>query len=134
MRHFIAVAALLLSALPVQAARPLPQPKFLAVYFYADWCTNCKAFSPVLGEVRSDADLQKAPLLFVTLDLTDKPRIRQSLLLATALGIGGYVQSQGSATGYVALLDAASKKELARFDRADTAATITQTIKAKLGD
>lgn len=134
MRTFIALAALVMFALPVQAARPLPQAKLLAVYFYADWCTNCKTLSPLLGEVRSDAALQKSPVLFVTLDLSDKPRIQQSLLLSSALGIGEFVRAQGSATGYVALLDAASSQELARFDRTAKAADIIKTITAELGD
>ena len=134
MRRFLAFAALALFALPVQAARPLPKAELYAVYFYADWCVNCKALSPTLGEVRSDTSLQKAPLLFVTLDLSDKPRIHQSLLLANALGIGSFVQQQGSATGYVAVVDAATKKEVARFDRNDDAASILKTINEKLGD
>ncbi len=134
MRSLIAVAALLIFALPAQAARPLPEAKLLAVYFYADWCANCKALSPILGKVRSDAELQDAPVLFVTLDLTDKPRIKQALLLSTALGIGEFVRAQGSATGYVALLDAGTKKELARFDRTSNAKTILEKINASLGD
>lgn len=134
MRRFMALAALLLFALPVQAARPLPQAKLLAVYFYADWCPNCKVLSPIMGTVRSDAELQNAPVLFVTMDLTDKPRIKQSLLLASALGMGDYLRAQGSATGYVALLDATTKKELARFDRSNDAAAILKTINGKLGD
>lgn len=128
MRTLLAIAALLLFALPVQAARPLPHAKLLAVYFYADWCPNCKALSPIMGAVRSDAAIQQSPVLFVTLDLTDKPRIQQSLLLASTLGIGDYVRAQGSATGYVALLDATTKKELARFDRTSKPADIRSRI------
>lgn len=131
-RYFTALLAIALLAHPAQAARALPQAKLIAVYFYADWCPNCKALSPIMGEVRSDAGLQQEPVLFVTLDLTDKPRIRQALLLSTALGMGNYVRAQGSATGYVALLDAATKQELARFDRTDTAAGILTTMRTKL--
>lgn len=134
MRRAFALLALVLLALPAQAARPLPEAKLLAVYFYADWCPNCKALSPIMGEVRSDPALQKAPVLFVTMDLTDKPRIQQSLYLATALGIGDYLRAQGSATGYVALLDAATKQEVARFDRSNSAAAILKTITGKLSD
>ncbi len=132
MRKIIAIVTLLMFTLPVQAARPLPQAKLLAVYFYADWCTNCKVLSPIMGEVRNDAALQKSPVLFVTLDLTDKPRIQQSLLLSSALGMGDYVRAQGSATGYVALLDASTKKELARFDRTSKAADIRARIQTAL--
>ena len=125
MRRILAAFALLaLFSAPAMAARPLPEAKLIAVYFYADWCPNCKALSPIMGKVRSDAKLQKAPVLFVTMDLTDKPRIQQSLYLATALGIGDYLRAQGSATGYVALLDAKTKKEVARFDRTSKAGDI----------
>lgn len=134
MRRLLTVMACLLLALPAHAARPLPEATLMAVYFYADWCPNCKALSPIMGTVRSDAALQKSPVLFVTLDLTDKPRIQQSLLLSTALGIGDYVRAQGSATGYVALVDAKTKKEVARFDRSNDAKAILQTINAKLGN
>jgi hypothetical protein len=74
--------------------------------------------------------MDDAPVLFVTLDLTDKPSIRQALLLSSALEIGDYVRAQGSATGYVALLDATTKKEVARFDRSDDAAAMLAAIKA----
>lgn len=135
MRPFLAALALLamLSA-PAIAARPLPEATLLAVYFYADWCPNCKALSPIMGEVRGSAELQKAPVLFVTMDLTDKARIRQSLYLATALGIGDYLRAQGSATGYVALLDAQTKKEVARFDRTGKPGDILARIQAALKD
>lgn len=134
MRRALTALALILLALPVQAARPLPEAKLMAVYFYADWCPNCKALSPIMGEVRSDPGLQKAPVLFVTLDLTDKPSIQQALLLSTALGIGDYVRAQGSATGYVALLDATTKKEIARFDRTSDAKAVLKIINETLGD
>jgi thiol-disulfide isomerase/thioredoxin len=135
MRPFLAVLALFaLLSTPAMAARPLPEAKLLAVYFYADWCPNCKALSPIMGEVRSDGELQKAPVLFVTMDLTDKPRIQQSLYLATALGIGDYLRAQGSATGYVALLDAKTKKEVARFDRTSKPGDILARIQAALNN
>lgn len=121
--------SLLLLASPAQA-RELAKPKLLAVYAYADWCGNCKILSPKLKEAR--AALEKQDVLFVTLDLTDKPRIHQSILLAQALGIGDWLKAQGSATGYVAVLDSASKKELERFDSVAKAAEIGQNIASRL--
>lgn len=129
MRYLIALfAALLLWHSPAEAARPLPKPQLIAVYFYADWCPNCKAFSPILKEARAQGGLDDQPILFVTLDLTSKPTIHQSILHAQALGIGEFLQAQGSATGYAAILDATSKKELARFDRTATSAAIQEKI------
>lgn len=102
----------------------LQAPKRIAVYFYADWCPNCKILSPALTEARKEADLDNKDVLFVTLNLTDKTTIHQSILLAQQLGIGDFVKAQGSATGYVALLDAKTKKELTRVDRTSDAKAI----------
>ena len=109
-------------------ARDLAEPQKIAVYFYADWCANCKVLSPKLEEVKTENDLLKSETLFVKMDLTDKARIHQSILLAQALGIGDFLKQQGSATGYVAVLDAKSHEEVARIDSAST----QEEIKAAL--
>ena len=98
-----------------QMKHELPKPKLLALYFYADWCANCKILAPKLQEARDKGQLDSKKILFVKLNLTDKVTINQSSMEAQALGIGDFVQKQGSGTGYVVLLDALSKKELARF-------------------
>lgn len=108
------------------AARPIPSAKLYAVYAYADWCPNCKILSPKITKAREA--LAKEPVLFVTLDLTDKTRIHQALLLAQALGLGDWLRAQGSATGYLALLEPVSKKELARFDRDGSADAMVAAI------
>lgn len=105
---------------PAQAQRALPQPKVIAVYFYADWCPNCTMVTPTLNDARTTYSLDRMDILFVKLDLTNKDRIHQSLLLAKQLGIGEFVQAQGSATGYIAVLDGADKHEIVRFDKRDT--------------
>lgn len=121
----------LLLLLPLSAgARELPKPQLIAVYFYADWCANCKILSPKIDEVKTA--LTKENVLFVTMNLTDKATIHQSILLAQGLGIGEYLQAQGSATGYMALLDSGSKKELIRFDRESTGEVIRKEIEARL--
>jgi thiol-disulfide isomerase/thioredoxin len=135
MRYLFALLlAALLLATPRAEAYELPKPKLIAAYFYADWCPNCKVFSPAWSAAREHFVADQQPILFVTLDLTDKPRIRQSVLLAQALGIGDFVKAQGSATGYAAVLDATSKKELARFDRTADSAAITKKIDQLLGN
>lgn len=116
---------------PAQA-RELPKPELMAVYFYADWCPKCKALSPKLDEARKTSNLDKENILFVKLDLTNKASIHQSILLAQALGIGDFVQQQGSATGYVAVLDAATKQELTRFDAESSSKQIEDGLKSRL--
>jgi thiol-disulfide isomerase/thioredoxin len=132
MRRFLFMLACLLAAQPAAAVPPMPTAKLIAVYFYADWCPNCKILGPKLQQARDSGQLDAQKVLFVKIDLTDKPRINQSILLAQALGIGDFLKAQGSGTGYVALLDASSKKELARFDRESTAQDITQQITNRL--
>jgi peptide-methionine (R)-S-oxide reductase len=99
------------NAAPEKATQPTA--KIIALYFYADWCSNCKTLSPKLAELRKKMDVED--IAFITLNLTDKASIHQSLLLAQALGVGDYVRQQGSKTGYVALLDASNKKEKTRI-------------------
>lgn len=125
LKQLILGIAIMLSLNGVAAnAAELQAPKRIAVYFYADWCPNCKLLSPALTEARSTGNLDTKDILFVTLNLTDKATIHQSILLAQQLGIGSFVKAQGSATGYVALLDAKTKKELTRVDRTSDAKTI----------
>jgi len=131
-RLFAALALSLLLISPAHAARPLPKPQLLAVYFYADWCPNCQILSVQLGDARLDGMLDQKPVLFVKLNLTDKASIHQSILLASQLGIADFVQAQGSKTGYIALLDAATKKELTRFDRNSMAGDIRGAIETEL--
>ncbi len=102
--------------IPNAQARELAEPEYLAVYFYADWCPNCKILSPKIEEVKAKDNLNKEDILFVKLDLTDKARIHQSILLAQGLGMGEYLKAQGSGTGYMAVLDANTKEEILRFD------------------
>lgn len=136
MRRFFSwmmIAALVFAGTSVQAANDLPEPKLMAVYFYADWCPNCKALSATVAQARADGGLDTKDVLFVTIDFTDKAKTHQSILHAQALGIGDYLKAQGSATGYIALLDVRSIKEITRFDRSSDSAgmlaAITQNLK-----
>jgi hypothetical protein len=115
-----------------QAARPLPAPKIMAVYVTADWCPNCQVLGPALQQAIAAGGLLQKPILFVTLNLTDKPHIRQAIFMAQSLGAGPWLQAQGSATGYVALLNAQTKAELARFDRTSNAKAIQVGIEKAL--
>jgi peptide-methionine (R)-S-oxide reductase len=110
----------------------LAKPKIIAIYFYADWCGNCKVLSPKVTEARNKGELDSKEVLFVKLNLTDKASIHQALLLAEGLGISEYVKKQGSSTGYLAILDYDSKKELVRFTSESTAENIQKTITEKL--
>lgn len=124
-----AIVFIIAGYIPSTQARELAEPEYLAVYFYADWCPNCKILSPKLEEVKAKDNLNKEDILFVKFDLTDKTRIHQAILLAQALGIGEYLKSQGSGTGYLAVLSADTKEEILRFDGTATSDDIHDGFK-----
>jgi len=113
-------------------AKEAVKPALIALYFYADWCPVCKLLSPKVAAARKSGALDDKDILFVTLNLTDKTTIHQSLLLASALGVSDFVRSQGSGTGYIAILDTDSKKERLRLDGSATSEDIVQKIPALL--
>jgi thiol-disulfide isomerase/thioredoxin len=132
-KKIVLVALLVFNLMGVaQAARLLPAPKIMAVYVSADWCPNCKILGPNLQKAIEAGGLLQKPVLFVTLNLTDKPHIRQAIFMAQSLGFGPWLQAQGSATGYVALLNAKTKAEIMRFDKTSSAQTIQTNIEQAL--
>lgn len=129
----LVIAVLVMLTVGQALAYELPKPKLIAVFFSADWCPSCKILAPELAAARMKGELNKKDILFVTLDLTDKATIHQSILLSSALGIAPFVQKQGSSTGYVALLAANKTTELARFDRTAKADDMIAAITKHLG-
>ncbi len=128
----VAIMLLMVFVQPANASALHPKANLIALYFSAQWCPNCHALNPTLEEARSKGRLDDKDVLFVTLDLTNKTTIHQSLMLAEALGVTDFVKSQGSSTGYVAILDASTHKELAHFDRTATADGMIKIIMEKL--
>lgn len=120
-------------SVPQAIARELPKPNYIALYFYADWCAGCQILSPKLQEVRKDNNLDRQDIVFVKLDLTDKARIHQSILLAQALGVGDFLKQQGSATGYVAVLDIHTQEETLRFNASETLEDMAAKLSALQG-
>jgi thiol-disulfide isomerase/thioredoxin len=105
MKHLIRLFTLMLSAglllqAPLSAADPA-NTKPLAVWFYADWCTNCKLLAPKYAPARSGLEDQ---IQFVTLDLTNEETKAKAKEIAKNYGISPlYYANQ--ATGWVALVD-----------------------------
>ncbi len=60
-------------------------PELMVVRFHADWCGVCTKLAPNYAKLREKfCD----SVLFVTLDLTDRPLDRQAEFLAGALDVG----------------------------------------------
>lgn len=120
---YVALGFALLFAPMVQAA----PAKLLVVYFHADWCPNCPPVHAAISEVQRDGTLEARGVQFVTMDFTNKQRIRLMIPQAEALGIGDYLKQRGSSVGYVAVFDT-KRRELSRFYRDDTAADIRAAL------
>ena len=132
MKKLLIIITILFTCNPVYARAIDAEPKLLAIYLHSDWCGNCKILSPKMDEARKSGELDKKDVLFIKFNLTDKTSIHQTIMLSNQLGVNDYLKGQGSSTGYVALLDAQSKKELARFDRDSKVADVINTINDNL--
>lgn len=97
-----------------------PAPKLIAVKYHADWCGSCKKMGPVFEDLRDKYDGE--PVLFVTLDRTNRTTRSQADFLAASLGIGDSA-ARHAGTGFVVVYDATHRTELAKL-------TADQDIKA----
>lgn len=98
-----------------KASKP---PALVAVMFHADWCKSCKAIQPSLAKLKKSQS-QKS-VLFVTLDLTDEATTEQSRMMAHLLGLSGAFRKHAPKTGYVLLIDPATKTVRAKLTKRDS--------------
>lgn len=107
-------------------------PRVLAVKLHADWCSSCRAIEPRFQALREK--FGREPVLFATLDLTRDASQVQAYYLAAALGLEEVWHAYASEVGYVLLIDADSKRVLARLTRKQDLATmsaqLTQALRA----
>ena len=101
---FAVLGLIFLAGTPVHGAEAAKAgaPKIIAVKFHADWCGACKAMGSVFTDLRNKLDGR--PVLFVELDLTNATTRHQSMLLASALGLGRALKEQPG-TGFILLFD-----------------------------
>ena len=129
----VAVAALLFSASAF--ASDASRPAVVALLFHADWCASCKVIAPHLESARKD--FAARPVLFTRVDQTDDYTKRQSAFLAAQLGATDVYRGNAGKTGFVALLDAKTGRELGRLTKTQSAdemrAAITQALAGASG-
>lgn len=90
----------LISGIAEAAAKPM------AVWFYADWCMNCKMIAPKLAQVQPDFENR---VDFVKLDVTNVERKAASRQKASDIGVLPLYMSN-RATGWLALIDTHGKQ------------------------
>ena len=102
-----------------------------AVTFHADWCGTCKRLEPELIEARTKGDLDTQNVLFVTLDLTDDTTKHQAALMASALGISDFYESNRGKTGFVLLVNGKTGETVGRIKGDTKAAKIEKKVMEK---
>jgi thiol-disulfide isomerase/thioredoxin len=109
------IALLLWISLICSAASAADKP--MAVWFYADWCMNCKMIAPKLAQVQPEFEQR---IDFVKLDVTNAERKVETRLKAEKLGIAPLYMGN-TATGWLALVDTQGRQvgELRHFMRID---------------
>ena len=102
---------------PLLAGTASAAGKPMAVWFYADWCMNCKMIAPKLAQVQPEFEQR---IDFVKLDVTNEERKRATRAQAEKLGILPlYMGNTG--TGWLALIDTQGRQvgELRHFMSVD---------------
>lgn len=81
-------------------------PRPFGVWFYADWCMNCKLIAPKLAVVEPEF---ASKIRFYKFDFTDESHDSENFKLASSLGIRDMLMGTHK-TGWVALFDASGKQ------------------------
>jgi thiol-disulfide isomerase/thioredoxin len=100
LKFAVVLAAVLLASLLAGSASAAGKP--MAVWFYADWCMNCKMIAPKLAQVQPEFEQR---IDFIKLDVTNEERKRATREQADKLGILPLYMSN-TGTGWLALIDA----------------------------
>ncbi len=105
------------------------EPQVYVVKVHADWCGSCKALEPKLSELKNNFSNTSA--LFITLDVTDEDKAKQSRLLASALGMESLLKKNNK-TGLVFVVNASDKKNAEVLTKKNSIEEFSTIIKKNL--
>lgn len=123
--------ARVVAALASSPAGPLArqlQGKPVVVDVYASWCPACRNIAPTLAQLRQTYANR---VHFVVFDVSDKAKAEASLANAQRLGLAGFLKTNRTQTGLVAIIDPATGRILSQQrNNADASAYTTVLNKA----
>ena len=96
----------------------------------AQWCKLCTSAKSAFSELEDE--LSAEPVLFVTLDRTDKASTRQAVYLTKALGLQESVGDGLCKVGTVTIVDAQSKQLISTTQLSPTVDTMVRTVNKAL--
>ena len=99
-----------------------------AVLMYADWCGSCKALDPKIVQARENDALDEKDVLFITLDLTDETTSHQAAMMAEALDIAEFYETNGGKTGFMVLINSKNGEPISRITKSLDAEGISKHI------
>ena len=105
-------------------------PKVIGMYFYANWCANCKELEPKLETAANS--LKKDPFLLVRLDVSNKATQYKAGLTASAMGLGSRFDANAPKTGFVLLVDPKSGEVVDRLTKELAPDEIEQRVRGAL--
>ena len=105
-------------------------PRLIAVKFWHATCPACAEIAPRYAGVQ-DVFVDE-PVLFVTFDMSTEASRAQSRLLADALGLGELYDDEFGATGFVVLVDAATRREIGRLTHKQRASEMERELASAL--
>jgi len=101
--------------------------KVRAVYFHADWCSNCLVLRPKLEQAKLDTvDL---PVQHITLDFTNAQTWDQAMETALDEDVVATYNAYAGTTGMVVLLAADTGERIDCVNKLFSVATISESFK-----
>jgi thiol-disulfide isomerase/thioredoxin len=109
-------------------AVPQQQPLVRAVFFHADWCSNCRMIAPVLDQAKNDG--RNLRVEHLTLDFTNPASWDQAIEIALDHNVVSVYNAYAGTTGLVVLVAADTGERIDCVNRLYTAPAMVQAFES----
>jgi thiol-disulfide isomerase/thioredoxin len=88
------------------------QPKLIVARIHAQWCSSCRALTPVMASLQQQYGNN---VQFVTFDVTDRSTLQASEARARQLKISNFLQTNKSRPSLVGLINPSNQQTMRQF-------------------